>query len=242
MQSIVILSIMRVIFMTETTKPDENKNDQKMSVQVQSVASVNTPNPNAKTQADSAKERKASISAGKGTIQALVYNNSKENRQAFSDLLKAVSETDSLKLIKSTKRTIKHEFKSVYKQFSKENPAERAEHMKKLYDYTFNMLESLRSNKAFRELNDVDTKLAKSKAKAYKKMNYHISEAETELENSLKELMRMEKHLDKRVVKRTKKLASAKAELSNTGKEIKALNLEKKKLEKYSQPNSYLRK
>ncbi len=73
-------------------------------------------------------------------------------------------------------------------------------------------------------------------------MNYHISEAETELENSLKELMRMEKHLDKRVVKRTKKLASAKAELSNTGKEIKALNLEKKKLEKYSQPNSYLRK
>ena len=228
--------------MAETTKPTENKNDQKIQVQVQSTTSANTPNQTAQARADSPKERKASISAGKGTIQALVYNNSKENREAFSHLLRAVSETDSLKLIKSTKRTIKHEFKSVYKQPWRESPAERAEHTKKLYDYTFNMLEALRSNKAFRELNDVDAKLAKSKAKAYKKMNRNISEAETELENSLKGLMRMEKRLNKKAIKRAKKLASANTKLSNTRKEMKSLNSEKKKLEKYLQPNSYLRK
>ena len=242
MQSIVILSIMRVIFMTETTKPDENKNDQKMSVQVQSVASVNTPNPNAKTQADSAKERKASISAGKGTIQALVYNNSKENRQAFSDLLKAVSETDSLKLIKSAKRTIKHEFKSVYKQFAKESPAERVEHMKRLYDYTFGMLEALRSNKAFKGLTDIDAKLAKSKDKANKRMNYHISDTRAELDELLKSHLRTERHLRKKIERRARKLSSMKDELSKTGKHIRELNSEKKKIENYMQPNQYLRK
>ena len=231
--------------MAETTKPNENKNDTndtKMSVQIQSTASSNAPKPNAKAHADGSKEMKALISAGKGTIQSLVYNNSKENRQAFSDLLRVVSETDSLKLIKSTKRIIKHEFNSVYRQFSKESPIERVEHMKKLYNYTFDLLESLRFNRAFRELNRLDITLAKSKAKGYKRMNYHIMNAETELEFSIRDLVRKERHLKHKVEKHTKKLAYEKAELSSAIKEIKALDSEQAKLQKHAQPDSYLRK
>lgn len=228
--------------MVEATKPNGNQNIQKAPVEVQDSSKSNTLNLSIKVQKESTKDMKASISAARGTIHTIVYNNSKENRQAFSDLLKAVSETDSLKLIKSAKRTIKHEFKGIYKQFSKESPGERVEHMKKLYGYTFSMLESLRSNKAFKVLNDMDTRLAKSKSRAYKKMNYHTNEAEAELESSLKNLMRMEKRLDRKVHRRTNKLAAAKADLSNAGKEIKDLNSQKKKLERYSQPDSYLRK
>jgi septal ring factor EnvC (AmiA/AmiB activator) len=228
--------------MVEATKPNENQNGQNIPAQAQSGPKSNTLNLSIKAQTDGTKDIKASISAARGTIHAIVYNNSKENKQAFSDLLKAVSETDSLKLIKSSKRTIKHEFKSVYRQFSKESPAECVEHMKKLYNYTFVMLEALRSNKAFKELTDMDTKLAKSKEKAYKRVNYHIDLAKRGLEVSLKNNLRIEKHLEKKVARRTKKLSSMKDGLSNTKKEIKELNSEKNKIEKYSQPNQYLRK
>ncbi len=226
--------------MVEATKPNDNQNNPNVSVQ--SGTGNNAINLNVKAQVDNAKERKAIISAARGTINALVYNNSKENRQAFSDLLKAVSETDSLKLIKSAKRTIKHEFKSVYKQFAKESPAERVEHMKRLYDYTFGMLEALRSNKAFKGLTDIDAKLAKSKDKANKRMNYHISDTRAELDELLKSHLRTERHLRKKIERRARKLSSMKDELSKTGKHIRELNSEKKKIENYMQPNQYLRK
>jgi len=227
--------------MVENTKPNENDNNSVQDQPAQDVLKVNVNQ--GKTAAQNPKTvGKKLISAAKSIVESMVYVNSKDNRNSFSELLKFVSSTDDIKDIKHAKRVIKKEYKSIYKQFSGEGPYERVQHMDRLYTLNNSLLDALRKNDKFAALTKLDLKLASAKNKAHVKLEYHTKEAEAEVTRMLKDSLRSEKKLEKKAVKAERYLENYKRQIKETKNKIKSIGKDAENLKKTINDNlNYLK-
>lgn len=214
------------IAMVENTKQNGTQNvtaNGANAANAQNQITVNVPKTN--------KSHGQLISESKAVIKNMAYSKDAQAKNEFSELLKAVKETESTKEIKKMKRVVKGNFKRLYRMFEKEQPYERIAHMNDFYTLNSKVLEAMRANKKFYNLTKMDKSLSKQRHNAHKTLLKKTEEAKDELNRNIKAMARKEKGLEKRVSKLKEKTESTKEDFADASKELSKMTRENQRLE-----------